>query len=106
MRGFKMYVQTEMSLEEASPILRNGNLPVECRRQEFKKKRPRIEETQANVGLQIQEKQRLTDKEVRRKTRLERELKCSSKLTYAFQVENATLEALKQDNDEICAKRS
>ncbi|KAG1696066.1 hypothetical protein DVH05_019051 [Phytophthora capsici] len=73
--------------------------------QEEEAKNARLEETQANVGLQIQEKQSLTDKEVRRKARLEKELKVLKQTHERLQVENATLEALKKDNEENLRKK-
>ncbi|KAG7402253.1 hypothetical protein PHYBOEH_003512 [Phytophthora boehmeriae] len=73
--------------------------------QEEETKNARLEETQANVALQIQEKQSLTEKEVRRKTRLEKELKVLKQTHERAQIDNATLETLKKENEENLRKK-
>ncbi|OWZ03014.1 hypothetical protein PHMEG_00025327 [Phytophthora megakarya] len=73
--------------------------------QEEEAKNARLEETQANIVLQIHEKQSLTEKEVRRKTRLEKELKVLKQTHEHLQVENATLETLKKENEENLRKK-
>ncbi|KAF4324478.1 hypothetical protein BBO99_00000155 [Phytophthora kernoviae] len=73
--------------------------------QEEETKNARLEETQANVVLQIQEKQSLTEKEVRRKTRLEKELKMLKQTHERSQIDNTALEGLKKENEENLRKK-
>ncbi|RLN89825.1 hypothetical protein BBJ28_00017244, partial [Nothophytophthora sp. Chile5] len=73
--------------------------------QEEEAKNARLEETQANIALQIQDKQDLTEKEVRRKTRLEKELKVLKQTHEHLQLENAAKEALKKDNEESLRRK-
>ncbi|EEY64986.1 uncharacterized protein PITG_16434 [Phytophthora infestans T30-4] len=73
--------------------------------QEEEAKNARLEETQANVVLQIQEKQSLTEREVRRKTRLEKELKILKQTHERQQVEISALETLKKENEENLRKK-
>ncbi|KAL4102380.1 hypothetical protein PRIC1_006125 [Phytophthora ramorum] len=73
--------------------------------QEEEAKNARLEETQANIVLQIHEKQSLTEREVRRKTRLEKDLKVLKQTHERLQVENATMETLKKENEENLRKK-
>ncbi|TYZ66819.1 hypothetical protein PybrP1_004219 [[Pythium] brassicae (nom. inval.)] len=68
--------------------------------QEEEAKNAQLEENQANVSSMIQEKRQLTEKEVRRKNALERDLKLQKQTLEHLQLELAAKEALKRENEE------
>ncbi|KAL7691948.1 hypothetical protein Plhal304r1_c008g0033701 [Plasmopara halstedii] len=73
--------------------------------QEEEAKNARFEENQTNVVLQSQEVQSLLDKEVRRKTRLEQDLRLLKQSFERLQSDNAALESLKKENEESLYKK-
>lgn len=73
--------------------------------QEEEAKNTKFEEILANAALQIQEKQSLIDREVRRKTRLEKDLKSLKQCFEQLQPENAALDSLKKEHEENLRKK-
>lgn len=73
--------------------------------QEEEAKNARLEEVQANIVMHIQEKQSLTENEVRRKTRLEKDLKVLKSAHERLQLENAAMETLKKENEDNLRKK-
>lgn len=73
--------------------------------QEEETKNAQLEENQAKVSSMIQEKRQLTEKEVRRKNTLERDLKLQKQTLEHLQFELTAKEALKKENEETMRKK-